>query len=295
MLALNWACRMRGHFGIYLGIHERDVRLRDTSSIRLRLDSPERLHEQLDRVRPDIIVHAAALTNVDECERSPDEAMHINVELAENVASVARSLGVKLVHISTDHVFDGRRAWCSEDDVPHPLNTYAASKLGAEERVGAIMPDALIIRTNFFGWGHARRQSFTDWIIHSLRHGSQITMFDDVYFTPILADRLAEYAHALIDKGQSGIFNIVGDERLSKYEFGLKVADAFGLPRERITRGHVAQSALVAQRPKDLSLTNTKAKKVLMRDFGNVAQYLTELRQQELDKRAAELLNAVTG
>jgi dTDP-4-dehydrorhamnose reductase len=155
-------------------------------------------------------------------------------------------------------------------------------------------PAALVLRTNFFGWGHSKRQSFTDWLIYNLRAGNELPLYENIFFTPILADALALAAHQLVDRGVHGIFNLVGDQRLSKYEFARILTDHFSLPESLLLRYKFDSSELVAARPHDMSLNNSKACATLGRSLGNVPQFLTALREQELSGRCDELMNSVT-
>ncbi len=154
-------------------------------------------------------------------------------------------------------------------------------------------PQALVLRTNFFGWGHARRQSFSDWIIYNLRSGKRLSLFDDVYFTPILADYLAQAAHELSERGATGVFHLAGDERISKYEFGLRLVEHFELPAELIQRTTVKNAELRARRPQDMSLDNSKASEMLQRSRTCLDEYLRGLRAQEMTGRRMELLHSV--
>lgn len=293
LLALNWACRMRRQFDVILGTHRHPVSLEGVRSVALDLESPNQLSRQLQVLEPKLVIHTAGMTSVEQCEQQPRDAEHANAGLTKNVAIATHGLGIKLVHISTDHLFTGNRPQSSEKDKPQPLNVYARTKLRAEGLVGEIDPQALIIRTNFFGWGHVYRQSFSDWIIQSLRAGREITMFDDVFFTPILVDDLALTAHEIIAKGASGVYNVVGEERISKYDFAYKVATCFGLSHALIARGQIGKSRLSVLRPRDMSLGNMKVRGLLRRQLGSVDDFLKELSRQEQRGRVAELRNAV--
>lgn len=295
LLALNWACAMRNRWDVVLGTHLHTVFLKGVESRPVVLESAEQFASQMANIAPDLIVHTAGLTSVDKCEEDTGLTRHVNAELARNVAEAAASRSIRLVHISTDHLFAGTRSGYREDDVPEPLNEYARSKLLAEEWVRQADPQALIVRTNFFGWGPAGRQSFSDRIIYSLRAGKTITMFDDVHFTPILADALAVTVHRLAEKSPSGLFNLTGDERVSKYEFAVRLAKAFGLPVELIRHGRISTSSLRANRPSDMSLDNTKARDLLSAGLGRIDDYFLALRREEDEGRREELFHAVTG
>lgn len=294
LLAVNWACAVRDHWDVILGTHLHSVQLAGTTSCKLYLEDPGQLGRQLDQLSPDLIVHTAGLTNVDRCEEDPGLARIANAEIARNMARAATSKGINLIYISTDHLFAGDRSFYREDDLPQPLNEYGHSKLLAEEWVLQACPQALVVRTNFFGWGLAKRQSFSDWIICNLRAGKPLSLFDDVYFTPVLVDALALAAHELAACGTSGIFNLVGDERISKYEFALQLVKHFALPADLICREHVAHANLRARRPRDMSLDNTKARNVLGRTLGSLDEHLLALRVQEEQGRRMELFHSVS-
>lgn len=286
---------MRDSHDVWLGTHRRTVRLRGAQAIALPLDDAAQLARALDELRPDLIVHAAGLSNVDECERSPQAAHAVNAGLAETVAAAAAARGAKLVHISTDHLFAGDRPLRTESDAPAPLNAYARSKLAGELLVAERCPQALIVRTNFFGWGHALRKSLSDWVIEGLRAGQRLRMFSDVHFTPILATRLAQAAHALLDAGAKGLVHVCGDERVSKHEFALRLAAAFDLPAAGIENARSGDAGLAAPRPADLSLSNARARGILGAGLGGLDEYFAELRSQEADRLRGELQQAVTG
>jgi dTDP-4-dehydrorhamnose reductase len=295
LLALNWACAMRNRWNVVLGVHEHTVRLAGTSVTRLNLQDVMELGRQLDVLVPDLVVHTAGLTSVDRCEENRALANEANAVIARNIAEAAAKRNIVFIHISTDHLFAGERCWYSEQEPVQPINEYGRSKALAEEWVQTEYPKSLILRTNFFGWGHRHRQSFSDWLIYNLRAGKPLTLFDDVYFTPILADRLALAAHELVEKGASGIFNLVGPTRLSKYEFGLRVSDYFSLPASLINRGQLSRATLLAPRPRDMSLDSSKAQQVLGHGLGTIHEYLRELQVQEEEGRRSELLESIDG
>lgn len=295
LLGVNWACAIRDRQEVLLGIHRCPVSLRGTCSVALDLDDPSRLTRQIEQLAPRLIVHTAGLASVDLCEKEPEYARKVNADYSLNIAHAAARVGAGLIHVSTDHLFEGGRSLYREEDTPSPLNKYGETKLLAEQFVAEAHPGALIVRTNFFGWGHAFRQSFSDWILANLSGGQPISMFDDVFFSPILADRLALAAHRLAEQGACGIYNIVGDERISKYEFALRLADRYGFSREPIRRSSIADANLPTKRPLDMSLDNSKARESLAGSLGTIADFLGELERQEKAGRRAEVFAAVSG
>jgi dTDP-4-dehydrorhamnose reductase len=293
LLALNWAMAMRDAWDVTLVTHRHPVQVRGVKTCSFNLDSPTDLGSQFRQLKPDLVVHTAGLTSVDECERSPDLAHHANAEVARNVALAAVACSASLIHISTDHLFPDQGGLFSEVNATVPINQYARTKALAEIWVQETAPTALVIRTNFFGWGHQYRQSFSDWIIQGLRAGTPLTLFEDVFFTPILADAVATHSHALLNAGAHGIFHVVGDERLSKYEFALKLAARFHLSTDLISRHRLGDVQLLAPRPHDMSLDNSKARALLGHSLGTVDDFLHSLQDQELAGRKLELQNAL--
>lgn len=293
LLALNWACAIRNQWDVILGMHEHTVRLAGVTTCRLDLQDCVHLGRELDRLALDLVVHTAGMTSVDRCEENPELANQANAVIARNIAEETARRNVALIHISTDHLFAGDRSSYSELDPVQPMNEYGRSKALAEQWVMSAHRKSLVVRTNFFCWGHQRRQSFSDWLIYNLRAGKVLTLFDDVFFTPILADRLALAGHELLEKGASGIFNLVGPARLSKYDFALALLSQFRLPAELIRRGQIVQATLLAPRPRDMSLDSSKAQRALGHGLGTIQDYLQELQLQEEAGRRSELFEAI--
>lgn len=226
---------------------------------------------------PQVIVHSAALTDVDACERDPKRAWALNVEATRNIARAAHSQGAKLIHISTDQLWDGRRAMLDEDVLPAPLNVYGRTKAEAERVTLGEAPDALVLRTNFFGRGRPRRATFSDWVEDGLRHGRKLTMFTDVFFTPITMELLCPIIVEMARRGASGIYHAVGCERLSKFDFGVRLAKTFGYDSAAIVPTAVADAALAAPRPNDMSLSSDKIARFLGRRMPDCGESLTAL------------------
>ncbi len=226
----------------------------------------ESLEQQIPQ-DTEVIIHTAGFTSVEGCETYPDKAQSENSDMAASIATVANNRGIKFVHISTDHLFQGDRPMYTESSTAQPLNEYAKTKLLAETEVAKACRDALIVRTNFYGWGHQFRHSFSDWIFSQLTNKKTITMYDNIYFTPIYTRHLIEYVEQLVDNNLSGIFNVVGNERISKYDFGIKLARQFKLDESLIKRGSYSSEGVRVPRPKDMSLDNSKVSQILKCDL----------------------------
>ena len=229
LLAVNWALSICDEYEVILLLHQRKIYLNGVKTDIASISSLDECKAVLDRHKPDVVIHTAGLTSVEGCEENPNLAQEVNVDSAKNIAIACDKQNIKLVHISTDHFFSGEGNFVTEESDTTPINNYAKTKLEGEQQVQESCKDALIVRTNFFGWGVEYRQSFSDFIINKLRSDETVDLFSDVFFTPILAEELSKKTHQLVDANLSGVFNIVGSERLSKYEFGIKLANCFDL------------------------------------------------------------------
>lgn len=289
LLALNWAATIRDRCSVVLGLHERSVTLPGAKTQKIDLESADAIARTIQAGQFDLVIHAAGFTSVEECEAKPDLARHINVTLANNVAKACADADLPLAHISTDHLFRGDEALVDESCPIAPKNVYGRTKAEAERQVLEINPRALVIRTNFYGWGSSYRHSFSDAILGALRSGKEIALFKDVFYTPVLVEVLANAVLELVDRKASGIYHVVGDERLSKYEFGLKIAERFGLDAALIKPVLMANQASLVKRPLDMSLSNQKACSMLGRALCSVDEQIAGLRQQEQNGLAQEL------
>lgn len=263
LLALNGALYLRNDFEVYLGLHSRIINLQGVHTCKLDLENEQALEKELLRIKPDILINAAGMTHVEECELKPNEADKINAIIPGVLARLSKELDIYFVHISTDHLFDGTKSFQTEEDIVSPLNVYGKSKAKGEQEVLKNNNEALIVRTNFFGWGTSYRQSFSDFIINSLRQEKKITLFSDVYYTPILIQTLIDQIQLLIKDKIKGIINIVSDERISKYDFGVLVAEIFELDKSLIEEGSIENNKSLIKRPRDMSLSNFKIKNII--------------------------------
>jgi dTDP-4-dehydrorhamnose reductase len=289
LLGVNWAAAARKRYPVTLGLHDRTVTLRGVEARPLSLGSVDQISREFENAGASLIVHTAGITNVESCEANPDLAREVNVRLAVNVAQACARLGISLAHVSTDHLFSEEGGLIGEDEPVSPTNVYGNTKAEAESRVLDAHPQALVVRTNFYGWGTSYRRSFSDTIIDALRARKAITLFDDVIYTPILMAALITTAHDLVDRKASGIFHVTGDDCVSKYQFGVRVAEGFGLDEGLVVAGSIKDRPELVPRPRRMSLSNHKASALLGRRIGGVNAHLAELRRQEGSEDVREI------
>jgi dTDP-4-dehydrorhamnose reductase len=281
LLALNWAYQIRNSYDIFLGLHEKIINVSGVTSVMISLENEVDFLNSIQNIKPDLIIHTAGMTNVDLCEADPNMASKINFEAVKYVSNVCSKNNIDLIFISTDHLFNGEKSFVEENQLKSPINWYGRTKSLGEDYITENNPNSLIIRTNFFGWGTSYRQSFSDFIINSLSSGKNITLFHDIYYTPILIDVLVINVMNLYLSKAIGIFNVVSSERISKFEFGLMVADIFGLDASLILKGKIEDRLELVQRPKDLSLSNLKLVDFLKTSIPSIKDQVLELKKQE--------------
>lgn len=244
------------------------------------LAQPGEFARVMAAVRPDWVVHAAALAVIDACEKAPALSARLNAALPGEVAEECRRHGARLVHLSTDAVFDGVRGDYSEGDAPNPQGVYARDKLAGEQAVAAANPEAAVARVNFYGWSLAGRRSLAEFFFYNLSDGRQVNGFTDVLFCPLLANQLGRVLLEMLAKGLSGVFHALSREHLSKYEFGVRLARRFGLDEGLIRPMRVADSELVAKRSPNLTLRVDRLESALGHAMPEQAEGLEELHRQ---------------
>ena len=286
LLAVNWATKICRDYEVYLIMHKRKIRLPEVKVIHFNEDFESSFTQFISTLKPDLIINCAALTNVDFCEANPLMASEINTVLPKKLALIAKTIEVKFVHISTDHLFDGQKKLYSEDDQVSPLNQYAKTKAAAEKEVLSIDENALIVRTNFYGWGLSYRKSFSDFILEGLRNNSDLQLFKDVYYSPIYIGELVRLIHLALEKNCVGIYNIVGSEIISKYDFGVALAEIINLSDANIITSSIDTKKDLVRRPKNMALDNQKLLKKLNQPILTLKEQLLSLKKDEIKKVA---------
>lgn len=234
-------------------------------TIQADLLAPGAVQRLLDQTQPEWVIHCAAQAVIDACEKDPEQARQINSEVPRLLARDVARGGARLLHISTDAVFDGLRGEYSESDQPNPLSVYARTKLAGEVAVAEENPGALIARVNLFGWSASRQRSLAEFFFNHLSAGKTCMGFTDVYFCPMLANDLGQLFLEMLEAGLSGLYHAVGSECISKYEFGCRIARLFGFDEGLVIPTSVRDSGLAAARSPNLTLRTEK----LSRDLGH--------------------------
>jgi dTDP-4-dehydrorhamnose reductase len=246
---------------------------------RVDLANADITRRRLDERRPDVIVHCAAMTDVERCERESGVARVINAEATLILAQWCAQHGARFVFISTDSVFDGRCGHYYEEDRPAPVNEYARTKLAAEAAVANYLPDALILRTNFYGRNFRQKLSLAEWMLKQLAQRERFPAFADVRFNPLLVSHLARMILDLMRHRASGVFHAAARDECSKYEFALLIAEIFGVDANEVIAASVDDFGFAAQRPKNTTLAVDKISDFLGRQMPSVEEGLRSFKQ----------------
>jgi len=213
----------------------------------------------IETTNPDWLINCAALANLEECEKHPDQAKTLNTNLPAELANTCAKRNIKFVHLSTDAVFDGtKQGSYSEEDIPNPQGIYSQTKLDGEQAVQDANPNAIIARVNFFGWSLGGRRSLGEFFVNNLSDGKNVNGFTDVTFCPMWVNHLAQTLIAMLEKDLHGLYHVVGAQPMNKCQFGVEVARKFGLNESLISPQSVEKSSLTAKRSHNLWLSTHK-------------------------------------
>lgn len=266
LLGLNLAVQAADRFhvtGVMRGERAQPIPGAPFDALLADLSDPQALERVVDQAAPDVIIHCAALTEVDYCEAHPEEARRINSELPGRIACLAAQTGAKLLHISTDSVFDGLRGGYCEEDEPNPVNVYARTKLEGEYAVAEADPDAIIARVNFYGWSWQGRRSLSEFFFYNLSQGKPVFGFADIVFSPLLVNDMIDILLRMVEKKLSGLYHVVSPESQSKFAFGRMLAREFGFDETLVSPVVSCEAGLKAVRSPLLNLHTDKLARAL--------------------------------
>ncbi len=251
--------------GLY---YSHEIPLNSNNLIKVKLDLRDRvrLEDLILKTKPDVIVHAAAYTDVDGCEVNRLDAWTINVEATRSIVRAARITKSYLLYISTDYVFDGERGFYREDDAPAPVNYYGLTKLIAEELVRVSDLLYTIVRPSaIYGIGVGKK-NFAVFVAETLAKGGKVKALVDQYVSPTLNTLLARSLVEVIEMRPMGTLHIAG-ERMSRYDFAIKIALILNLPVENIEKAKLNEFNWKARRPRDSSLDTSRARRLIKTRF----------------------------
>jgi dTDP-4-dehydrorhamnose reductase len=238
--------------------------------------------EIFKRVDADVVVHAAALTDVDNCERNKNLAWKINVEGTRNVVEAVRATDAFLIYISTDYVFNGKTGLYKESDAPDPINYYGFTKLEAEKIVENVADEYCVARTSvvYGSTPAAGKVNFALWLLNELKRNEKTRIVTDQWNSPTLNTNLAEMTLEIIKRNLAGTFHLSGATRINRYDFAKQIAISFNLDLNLICPAKSAEFPWTAKRPKDSSLDIAKAQQSLRNKPLQINSALERMREE---------------
>lgn len=233
--------------------------------VEMDITNPEAVDQVLDAERPDVLIHTAAMTNVDQCEMEKDACWKLNVTATETLVAACAKYQIFLEHVSTDFIFDGTSGPYREEDAPNPVSFYGWSKYAAEKAVTSSDIEWAIARTVLvYGIAHdMSRSNIILWVKKSLEEGKAIKVVTDQFRTPTLAEDLAMGCFLIADQEAKGIYHISGKDFLTPYQMALAAADYFGLDASLISPTDASTFTQPARRPPRTGFNLTKSRNVL--------------------------------
>ncbi|HWB64110.1 MAG TPA: NAD(P)-dependent oxidoreductase [Chitinophagales bacterium] len=239
--------------------HNAEIDFSDVTQIKCDLTNYIELGNYIEDIGPDAIIHTAAIADANFCQNNKELSHSMNVDAAINLAGICSDYQIPFAFTSTDLVFDGKKGMYVEEDEKNPVSTYGEQKAVAEDEVLNIYPEALVLRLPImFGHLSAGTNNSLRNLTAQLKKGDMLTLFTDEYRSIGSAKNIASGILQLFEK-TNGILHLAGNERLSRYNFGIQVASAFSLPAYNIKAVTQNDVKMSAPRPKDVSLNISKA------------------------------------
>ncbi|MEM2909615.1 MAG: dTDP-4-dehydrorhamnose reductase [Nitrososphaerota archaeon] len=249
-----------GH-DVYAAEHETSVDV----GIPVKLDLLDALsiESAYEKSRPEVVIHTAALTDVDLCERNPELAFRVNSDATAQIALQAKRRGAFLIYISTDYVFDGVKGMYRETDEPNPINAYGLSKLKGEVAVKKFAERWCIARLSTPYGIHKMKKTFPEYVIERLAKGESVKVAYNQFTSPTYVPNFCRMLLEVVERDMQGIIHLSGSTRASRLEVAVKVAELLNLDKALIDPTPLSELKLDAKRPEDSSLDVSKALQIL--------------------------------
>jgi dTDP-4-dehydrorhamnose reductase len=245
------------------GLSRADLELTETLDVGARIVA----------LKPDLLIHCAALSRTKACEQDPDQAHRINVEATAHLAQLSKH--IPFIFLSSGEVFDGKIGWYSETDEPNPINVYGQTKLEAEQTV-LQNPGHTVVRIVLTAGNSATGdRSFVEDMCRTAKAGKNVTLYADEFRCPLPAGVIARTIWELVDRKQPGLYHLGGSERLSRWEIGETLLPWFPELKGRLMTGS-ARDHVGSLRPADLSLRCEKIQRLLSFRIPGFREWLIE-------------------
>lgn len=266
-------------YEIFASYHTKKLNIEGCEFIKVNISKKEEVENLFRKSNPEKVIHTAAMTNVDQCETDKKEAWRINVDGTKHIVECCQKYDSKIVYVSTDFVFDGKKGKYRESDETNPINYYGLTKLEGEHALGESDTEYAIARTSVIYDLHPYKFNFATWVINELKVGNEINVVKDQYNSPTFVDNLAEVILKIHENQNYDLYHISGSERISRYDFARKIADIFDLNKDLINPITSDELNQKAKRPRDSSLDVTKTEKDLGVKMLNTKEGLMKMKE----------------
>ena len=263
-------------FHVISGVNRIETNSSVTSSlVEIDVTNYANVETVIKNFRPQIVINCAGVATIEECERFPEKAFLVNAIGAYHLAKITSDLKVKFIQISTDHYASPHQIPRSEEEVLEPVNQYGLSKLYGEKYVMNFNPEAMIVRTNFFGL-HSKKQTFLSDLLEKLKRKESISGFTDVLFTPVGLTALSQMLFELIQRDFSGLINTGSSQVISKYNFILLLKKVISLTDSPVLSIESKQIDGRIKRPTFLALDTHKFEEITQYNIPDIATMLKQ-------------------
>ena len=230
------------------------------SRTELELTDTVNLEARIHALKPDLLIHCAALSRTKACEQDPEQARRVNVEVTAHLAQLSQD--IPFIFLSSGEVFDGKTGWYSEADEPNPINVYGLTKLEAEQAVLQSPRHTVVRIVLTAGTSETGDRSFVEEMCRTAMAGKDVTLYADEFRCPLPAAVIARSIWELVDRQQPGLYHLGGSERLSRWEIGETLLPWYPELKGRLMKGS-ARNHVGSRRPADLSLRCDKIQRLL--------------------------------
>ena len=283
----------KNEYSVYGTFNKRTPKIENITSQKLDLHNTEDVQKLIEEIKPEVIVNATALHNVDYCEENKEESFFINSGVLQKIIDTSKQFQSKIIHISTDYVFDGYSSTpYKESDPAIPISVYGESKLHGEQII--LSHNHTVVRPSVvYGWTSLELEgivsssgkpiNFAMWLLDKLHKNEPLSIVTDQFATATLADSLASSILKIISSENSGLYHISGLSCESRYDFSVKLAKIFGYDENKISQTDSSQFKQKAKRPSYSCLDCTKA----IKDFD--LQLVSTEKALEIMKKQVEI------
>ena len=257
----------------------------------VRLDDPGAVAAVLDEVRPDWVIHTAAITDVDRCETERDEARRVNLGLVETLVACCEAVDVGLVQLSTDYVFGGDDGPYDEADEPRPLSYYGQLKLESERLILDSKIRGTVLRTLWlYGYLPQTRPNLVTWPLAAMHRGESLRIVDDQWGNPTFVIDLADALVELCRRDAEGIYHMGGADFMTRHDMVMRLAAFFDLDASGVQPIATTQAGQSAPRPRRSGLRSHRLAAALGRGPCSLHEGLTRMTQDEHFRRDFDYL-----